>query len=253
MDGGGGLITGTDSRDYSQPDADDEPAPANNGAAPPVEVEEPRLPTLPRPLRVLPLGDSITQGNTSHDSYRRPLWQMMDRAEYDFDFVGAVAGNNGGAPPHDDFDADNQGHWGYRADQVLALLPNALRSYTPDVVLMHLGSNDAFQGQSTQSTLAELRNIVSALRADNANVIVLIAELIPTTNTADAKAVNAINLALPALVASLNTAASPVVLVDQAAGFDPNELTYDGVHPNNEGEGRIAAIWMNAIVDLGTQ
>ena len=33
------------------------------------------------PVRILPLGDSITQANRSHNSYRRPLWHMLKEAD----------------------------------------------------------------------------------------------------------------------------------------------------------------------------
>ena len=36
------------------------------------------------------------------------------------DFVGSLKENYGGMPRHTDFDMDHEGHWGWRADQVLA-------------------------------------------------------------------------------------------------------------------------------------
>ncbi|MBC7795130.1 MAG: hypothetical protein H7Z43_15605, partial [Clostridia bacterium] len=77
--------------------------------------------------------------------------------------------------------------------------------------------------------------------------------LIPALDVNRAKAIDAINIALPSLVNNIHTDASPVVLVDQASGFDPAELTFDGVHPNTAGEDRMAAVWFDAITDLGTQ
>ena len=57
-----------------------------------------------------------------------------------------------------------------------------LKSYTPDVVLMHLGTNDLLQRQSASSTVNELEQIIEVLRTDNRSVIILVAKLIPTKN-----------------------------------------------------------------------
>jgi hypothetical protein len=44
----------------------------------------------------------------------------------------------------------------------------------------------------------------------------------------------------------LTTPESPVVIVDQHTGFDAERDTFDGVHPNAEGEAKMAAAWFAA-------
>ena len=66
-----------------------------------------------------------------------------------------------------------------------------------------------------------------------------------------------LNAAIPAWAASLTTAASPITVVDQWTGFDdPHELwfvagaatdTYDGVHPNDAGNVKIANRWYPSV------
>ncbi len=38
--------------------------------------------------KILPLGDSITQADFNYNSYRRPLWHLLNEAGYSVDFVG---------------------------------------------------------------------------------------------------------------------------------------------------------------------
>jgi lysophospholipase L1-like esterase len=194
----------------------------------------------------MPLGDSITQGNTQTDSYRRQLWKLFQDARLDVDFVGSERDNNGGPPPSNDFDRDHEGHWGWRADEVLGSIEGWARSAQPDVVLIHLGSNDVFADQSNSGTLQELGAIVERLRAANPAVRVLLAQIIPTSRPGRDPQIVDLNAAIPALAARLSSVGSPVVSVDHYTGFDPARETRDGTHPNAAGETKMANRWFEA-------
>ncbi len=230
MVGGGGMVGAGGAGDE------------NTGGVAPVEADPPRL-------CILPLGDSITQSNADHLSYRYWLWEDLVDAGYEFDFVGSLNGHFSGTPnyPNPDFDRDHEGHWGWRADEIIAQLPGWLNAYTPDVVLMHLGTNDAFQNNPTDSTMDELSQIVGQLRSSNPNVVVLMAKLIPSTmNQAQ---LDQINANIDGLASELSTDASPVVVVDQASGFNAGPDTFDGIHPNEGGEQKMATKWLDALAD----
>jgi lysophospholipase L1-like esterase len=168
-------------------------------------------------------------------------------AGFEFDFVGSTDTNFSGTPnfPDQNFDRDHEGHWGWRVDEINAQIQGWLGSYTPDVVLMHLGTNDAFQGQSTDSTIGELTDLIGMLREDNDRVVVLLAKLIPATM--NQAGLDALNGRFDALASSLTTATSPVVVVDQATGFNANGDTFDGIHPNEGGEQKMATKWLEAL------
>ncbi len=213
----------------------------------------------PGPWRIMPLGDSITQGNLEHASYRVQLWQQLTTWGQGFDLVGSENANSSQNldTPNDTsddatipagFDPDHEGHWGARTDQFLAdgdlNLPARLQGTAlPDVVLLHLGTNDMLQGQTVSSTLDELRGVVAILRARNPAVRILLARLIPTAQNYWSE----LNGGIASLVAELCTPVSPVMLVDQESGFDGNVDTYDGIHPNDTGEGKMAQKWFAAI------
>lgn len=201
----------------------------------------------------MPLGDSITQGNTETNSYRRPLWRLLQDARQNVDFVGNERENNGGPPPNPDFDLDHEGHWGWRTDEILAMIDGAARSQQPDVVLVHLGSNDVFAGQDNAGTLQELAGIVERLRAANPSVRVLLAQLIPTSRPGRDQQIVQLNAAIPGLAARLSTPASPVIAVDQYTGFDAARETRDGTHPNAAGEAKMANRWFAAYLELSAR
>lgn len=101
-------------------------------------------------VRIVPIGDSITQGTLqnddglSHPTYRYWLWQTLKSRGYDVDFVGSV---DQPQLPYS-FDQDNEGHDGYRTRDLLGTdrLKTWLTGYSPDIAIVHLGSNDAMDG-----------------------------------------------------------------------------------------------------------
>ncbi len=212
------------------------------------------------PLRILPLGDSITQSDSDHLSYRYNLWVKLIDSGIDFDFVGSLHSNERGNPAwpaHDGktFDPDHEGHWGWAVEQVLNGVPynqderlsEWLKEYTPDIVLLHLGTNDAYREQSTLSTVNELKEVIRELRADNPNVTVLLAKLIPLDDADANLRIDDLNSRIDGIATEMTAAASPVVVVDQNSGFDPRADTYDGVHPDESGEEKMAARWFDAL------
>ncbi len=221
------------------------------------------------------LGNSITQGNNDYASYRFELWKMLVEAGTDFAFVGSHNTNYGGQSPAfgtqlqgQTFTNYNEGHWGWSADQILngnneqpasGKLNDWLTSYTPDFVLMHLGTNDMFRNQPIDETLNELREVVGIIRKTNPTVTILLAKLIPAdAGTAGPEAANNIilfNEEIPELVQELSSAASPVLLVDQFTGFDAatGADTWDGIHPNTSGEVKMAQRWFDTLYPLLVQ
>jgi len=210
------------------------------------------MPKKDMPLvRIMPLGDSITQADKYHNSYRRPLWHMLEREGYRVDFVGSLSTQYRGGPPRQDFDPDHEGHWGWRADEVLRSGDGEpLRRHTPDIVLMHLGTNDMIQGQSVQTTAKELRQIVDSLRAGNPRVTVLIARLIPTTEPGYNRRIDELNQQIFKLASEETIPVSRVIVVDQHEGFNAWHDTYDGIHPNPRGERKMARKWFDALRPL---
>jgi acyl-CoA thioesterase I len=200
---------------------------------------------------ILPLGDSITQGDATHASYRYWLWEALRERGRSFDFVGSQTENLGGNPAFANaaFDRDHEGHSGMRADQVRDLLPRALEGRFVGIALVHLGTNDILQRQAVDGTVAELGQVIDRLRAHNPYVAVLLAQAIPAA-WANGEQLAVLNQRLPALIALKRSERSPIVLVDQASGFDPERDSYDGVHPNEGGEKKMAARWLRALSPL---
>lgn len=204
----------------------------------------------PKGIRIMPIGNSITQGSSTTYSYRYALWKKLIDANMNFNFVGSQSMNDGGNPTfppyrNQQFDTHNEGHWGKRADEILVGLPAWATAAKPDMVLVEAGTNDILQGQSVATTKEDLRGIIQAVREVNPNAVILLATIIPSLNNN----MSAMASAITDLASEEDTSQSPVILVDQHSGFNATTDTYDGIHPNPQGEEKMAQKWASAILN----
>jgi hypothetical protein len=221
-----------------------------------------------QPIRIQPLGNSITQASYPRYSYRYNLWTKLLDDGFDFDFVGSMQNNKNGNPEWPQhlglsFDQDHEGHSGWTAYQLWSgnnneptagTLSDWLQTYTPDVSLVHIGTNDISQSNFTQSGINTIINfrisrLIDTLRAYNPAIVIFLAQIIPRDDSIRNYWTNYFNANLPNLQVSKYSPTSPIIIVDQNTGFDKVADTYDGVHPNASGEEKIAQKWRDAILD----
>lgn len=207
--------------------------------------------------RIMPLGDSITNGGNGFVSYRYDLWFDLQIAGYAVDFVGARDFLFGGGPDlasypdyFTTFDRDHEGYWGWRTDEIAAIVTGATTTAQPDVVLIHLGTNDIGQMGAAGVANADtnLRLIIDRIRSVRPNVTILLAQVIPIGPGSgyfpNADQVAPLNTVVATIATEMNTLESPVILVDQNAGFDLATMVQpDGLHPNLAGEAQVADVW----------
>jgi cellulase/cellobiase CelA1 len=205
------------------------------------------------PVRIMPLGDSITAGP---GCWRAKLWHRLQTSGYpDVDFVGTQS-DGGGCNPGYSYDFDHEGHGGYSATGIASndQLPPWLAAARPDVVLMHLGTNDMWGGYiPLQDKLTAFTKLVGQMRAQNPAMKIIVAKIIPMSAAACATCpadVMALDNALPAWAAGLTTAKSPIVLADLWTGYDAVADNVDGVHPNDTGFQKMSDAWYPVLAQV---
>ena len=197
-------------------------------------------------IKILPLGDSITQGGEGYASYRRSLWFLLQDAGFNVDFIGHQIKHHGDLSDNlKDFDLNHEGHWAWETGELDEKLDGWLKGYTPDIVLLHVGTNDFDRGQSNESTMREIKSIIAKLRKNNARVVIFIAKIIPMKN----KDTSSINNSIALLVDAQNTQKSPLVIVDQYTDYEPLVDNHDNYHPNSKGDDKIANKWFEVLED----
>jgi lysophospholipase L1-like esterase len=207
----------------------------------------PARPARTGPLRVMALGDSITVGfdetGTTRGGYRLGLWErLVEQDGRSIEFVGSQhtpwwAGT---------VDLPHEGHGGFRIDQVRAELDWALWTYAPDVVLVHLGTNDIGQHYAVDSAPDRLAELAARVCGDRPGVDLVLAAITPMPGAQ--WQVDAYNARIPGIVADLRSWGCRARSVDMGAAVAPDEL-YDGVHPTAAGYERMAAAWYPLLVE----
>ncbi|CAK7211997.1 hypothetical protein SCUCBS95973_001313 [Sporothrix curviconia] len=210
------------------------------------------------PIRIMPFGDSITG---SPGCWRALLWRKLQTAGFTANttFVGTLPGPDcgfaygGGA---------NEGHGGFLASGIVAnnQLPGWLAKTHPDIVMMHLGTNDVWSNEPPATITANFSVLVQQMRASKPSMRILVAQILAMAPTRPANCpdcptrVVAFNKAIAAWVEDQNkntkddAAAIPLTLVDCWTGFDDATDTIDGVHPNSAGNAKMAASWYGPLV-----
>jgi lysophospholipase L1-like esterase len=185
------------------------------------------------PLRVMPLGDSITWGvgSSTGDGYRGPLWNRLATDGHPLDFVGTERSGSMS-------DNDNQGHPGYKIHQVAALTDASLTRYRPNVVTLHIGTNDLNESYQVSTATARLRSLVDQITAAAPDATVLVASLVVSTSGSEEQYRAAYNQAIPQIVRDAQSAGKRVAYVDMSS-LTTADLV-DALHPNDSGFQKMA-------------
>ncbi|MER6027771.1 ricin-type beta-trefoil lectin domain protein [Streptomyces sp. NPDC001851] len=207
------------------------PAAAATGTgAPPPAV---RAAAAPAPLRLMPLGDSITWGvgSSSGNGYRAFLWNQLSAEGHALDFVGS--GRNGTMS-----DPDNEGHSGWWIDQIAGIADSVLARYRPNVVTLEIGTNDLNGGSPAATAADRLRALIDRITQDAPDATVLVGTVIISTSGTEEANRPAYNAKLPGIVQAEQAAGKHVRLVDMSA-LTTADLS-DPFHPNDEGYRKMA-------------
>ncbi|KOV83186.1 GDSL-type esterase/lipase family protein [Nocardia sp. NRRL S-836] len=205
--------------------------------APPAVAGESSVDVQADPVRVMPLGDSITQGG-SIGGYRLDLGARLRAAGRNVDFVGSLADGPSSMP-----DRNHEGHPGWTIAQVDANVVNWLRTYTPRTILLHIGTNDMYSSDPAGAP-RRLSALVDKITAQAPSAEVFVSTIIPI-RFAD-PTVRGYNAAIVPLLRAKAAAGKRVHVVDMYSAVPISDLP-DGIHPNAAGYSKMAAVWFNAL------
>ncbi len=189
-------------------------------------------------LRLMPLGDSITdgEGSSDHGGYRTVLDARLAAAGFRVTFVGSRrAGPPGPA-------AANEGHPGWTIARLAARVTGWLTSAAPDVILLHTGTNDINSDAAAAVAPARLAALLGRILRARPAAQIFVAEIVGSSHDDRQHRIDGYNAAVVRLVA----AGPPNVhLVDQSGITGPQ--LRDGRHPDDAGYARMAANWACAL------
>ena len=229
--------------------------------------------------KIMPLGDSITWDDRLNDNrdngekvaYRYRLWQLLTQAGYEIDFVGSKHTGYDIFP-----DAENEGHPGWRADEIVAgrndsgegKLSDWLIAENPDIVLLHIGTNDIIQNNEDWTEVEAILGVIDDYESASGRAVWVVLSLIidwmcdpsypPCPNSSETSETSSFNndvkdfVFLPRYFGGDN-----IVLVNMQndAGIDYRQWIfsgdmYDYWHPYWTGYHKMADLWFTGLMEI---
>jgi lysophospholipase L1-like esterase len=151
-------------------------------------------------------------------------------------------------------DSNHEGHPGHRVDEILNDV-DATAGMKPNVVLINAGTNDAQQNyDGMRGTFDSLKQLIEKVQNMHPQTTIVLSTILMTTNQDANARVDGFNRQIRQYMYDQADAGSPdgkIILaeMDDSYHITARHLQPDGIHPNEEGYRRMAAVWNKAISD----
>lgn len=190
---------------------------------------------FPEPIRVMPMGDSITWGYDTPGGYRVHLWNAWRGVQ--LDFVGSQTANSAAGLP----DPQHEGYGGFTTANLRVFAAARIVAYRPHIVLLLAGTNDIASGVGWQAAFTSFTELWTTMINADPNVVLYVGTLTLRTD-------GWWNLCQIYNSALRNWAIGKprTILVELEYILQPQDL-WDTVHPNASGYLKLGNAWAAAI------
>jgi hypothetical protein len=202
----------------------------------------------------------MTIGSAGEHTWRYRLWQHLRETyggpfrivgprEALYDKATDAADSYEYADP--DFPRAHLAGWGEGWHHITPLIADAVRDHKPDVLLVSLGLIDLGFYTDAEQTTENVRLFVAEARRSNPRIAIALLPVIPNvraqTDPPFAAQVTRFNELLAKTAADLDEPRSPLLLTSPPPSYDIHHDTYDGTHPNADGEHKIAGAFADSL------
>jgi hypothetical protein len=202
----------------------------------------------------------MTIGSAGEHTWRYRLWQHLRETyggpfrivgprEALYDKATDAADSYEYADP--DFPRAHLAGWGEGWHHITPLIADAVRDHKPDVLLVSLGLIDLGFYTDAEQTAENVRLFVAEARRSNPRIAIALLPVIPNvraqTDPPFAAQVTRFNELLAKTAADLDEPRSPLLLTSPPPSYDIHHDTYDGTHPNANGEHKIAGAFADSL------
>ena len=241
-----------------------------SGAAGSGETSYKPCPTSGEACKILPFGDSITEGVRSSDNagYRSLLFKLIVAAKQKVTFTGSLTAGPAQVSGQT-FPRMHEGHAGWTIEPgysefsgyggISSLVPSPALSGGPHIILLHIGANDLFPTKDGAGMATRLDALVEKLAHNAPSALIVLAQITPVGSTnnghtaAQVAAANAAQMSynskIPAIVQAHAAKGQHIIGVDMSK-MPLSGLSTASVHPNDQGYAYMAGIWYAALKDL---
>ncbi|NER80289.1 MAG: T9SS type A sorting domain-containing protein [Leptolyngbya sp. SIO1D8] len=183
--------------------------------------------------------------------YRKRLFESLSPVYPGLQFVGSESNGDGSG-----FDQDHEGHSGWRADEIRDNIyltgEDWLTNHPPDVILLHIGTNDIGAGENLTNIVSEVEDILNRIDQyesdNNTEVVVFVARIIRLLFGAfDGSETTDYNNQIATMVNQRIANGDQLFLVDQEPSIVYPGGLPDEIHPDQTGYNSMADVWELAI------
>ena len=205
-----------------------------------------------RPVRILPLGDSITMGLGSPGGYREYLYQNLTSMGYNVVFVCNEDNNPAVMKEENRYTTSRASHEGHSNWEIDHIASNIELWFTfmvhPDIILLHIGTNDFGHKHNISGAIDRLERLISMICKLRPDAHLIVTNLLereePTNNNVQTQ----FNPFVEERVQRQSSKCS-VRFLDMRA-FVPLDDMPDKLHPNSVGYENMAVAWSTSIIDV---
>jgi lysophospholipase L1-like esterase len=226
-------------------------------------------PALGAPIKIMPLGDSITYGaGTATGGYRTELWKDFGSDPNKLVFYGSLEAGppelgNKHTEGHPGFTIANEPGSGYGnlTDSISGYLNPRL---FPDFILLMIGTNDINRQFEVDQAPAKLDHLISLISDRSTglkpNAKLIVSNILPIDDAhnqfawpgADSnrnRDVDIFNATIPGIVAAHRGRGENVFFTDVHRLFSLTDIA-DGLHPTPAGFDKLGDAWYSAILSV---
>ncbi len=203
-------------------------------------VHDPARQDVPKvTFRLMPLGSSTTEAG--NPGYRAHLYDML---KADGDVVNFVGSRHGGTA----FDSDHEGHSGYTADDLIPRVRAWVAEAQPDIVTLHIGTNDLLRGESAVGALGGVRRVIEEIITEMPHVHIIVSGSFARPSEAVVTQSRLFNSGIESLAREFTERGSSVDVIDLNSVIRNEDFTGDLTHLNSGGERKLAHLYHEAIL-----
>ena len=153
--------------------------------------------------------------------------------------------------PNQDAVSAHAGYGGKNTRYLLSISKEVYSRYPADIVMIHSGHNSFSKDRPVLGIIRDTEAMIDNIREINPDVIVLLAQVIPSGKLPKYSYIPELNKELSFLFGRLNKQWQSIILVNQAEAFHwRTDTVNDKVHPNASGAKKMAQKWIDALLPL---
>ncbi|MBR6070001.1 MAG: cellulase family glycosylhydrolase [Ruminococcus sp.] len=221
------------------------------------------------PIKIMPIGDSITFGYGHTGGYRKYLdYYLKEKGFSKVDMVGPEGSGsasfsfNGQNVQYDDNHAGYSGYtivqkypipsWGENGLLEKLKAKNAIKSAQPDIVLLMIGTNDMTANRDLSECETDLHSLLDYILADMPSDGMVFLASIPefTAYGGNAQRVANYNNTVKKVASDYQSSGKNVQFADVHGCLDGmNDMDSDQLHPTDKGYEKIGKFWAGIVED----